>query len=366
MTDKRRNFGLDAIRAIAILLVLHIHTKFIWQGSKFEFMDFSIIDGVDLFFVLSGYLIGSIILKEYIKPEGITFRNIFSFWKRRWFRTLPLYIFILLLNILLNELIFKHEYQTPLWKFPLFLQNFRQPMIGNFFLESWSLAVEEWFYILIPSIFIIGSFLLKETNKRLYFSLTGCLAVIVIAILLRYRMLANTGPIEGYQFDIYFRKLVTLRIDSIVYGVIGAHLTYLFPKLWSKQFRLAAIFGFLFFIPNINTALSPFIPNYKYIWFYTLFGIACVSIIPFMESLPKPTKVLNLSLTAISKTSYSMYLIHLPIVQLSKYYFNDWLIKYPGTYFILFLGLTFIISYTTYKLIEIPFLKLRDYKLTNR
>ena len=92
-----RNFGLDLFRALAIILVVLSHGKFLLNGTALEnFPFFKMLDGVDLFFVLSGFLIGGIILRT--MSEGWNWRGVAHFWKRRWLRTLPNYYFILLLN----------------------------------------------------------------------------------------------------------------------------------------------------------------------------------------------------------------------------------------------------------------------------
>ncbi len=85
-----RIFGLDLLRTIAILLVVLAHGNLIVMDKLPYFPDFSIVDGVNLFFVLSGFLIGSIIIKS-LEKYGINKASIIIFWKRRWFRTLPNY-----------------------------------------------------------------------------------------------------------------------------------------------------------------------------------------------------------------------------------------------------------------------------------
>ncbi len=100
---KERIFGLDALRATAILMVVSSHVLWIYPKSNafiptlFELFGFW---GVELFFVLSGFLIGSILYKTFVN-ENFTLKSVFHFLKRRWFRTLPNYYLVLLLNILI-------------------------------------------------------------------------------------------------------------------------------------------------------------------------------------------------------------------------------------------------------------------------
>ena len=95
----KRVFGLDCYRAVAILLVVSIHGGYLLNNTLLDgFPWINIMDGVELFFVLSGFLIGTILLKIVNSPEPLTVRKVTGFWKRRWLRTLPNYYLILLLN----------------------------------------------------------------------------------------------------------------------------------------------------------------------------------------------------------------------------------------------------------------------------
>lgn len=124
-----RNFGLDLFRAIAILLVVFSHGKFLLNGTVIEnFPFFKMLDGVDLFFVLSGFLIGGILLKS--SSEGLNWRGVAHFWKRRWLRTLPNYYLILLLNFIFIYCgIISGDLEVFSWKFMVFLQNFTKPFV---------------------------------------------------------------------------------------------------------------------------------------------------------------------------------------------------------------------------------------------
>ena len=98
-TKINRIFGLDIFSAFAIMLVVIGHGGFILKETILEgFPYFRMIDEVDIFFVLSGFLIGGLLLKELNKSEKFKPSDLVQFWKRRWYRTLPNYYFILLLN----------------------------------------------------------------------------------------------------------------------------------------------------------------------------------------------------------------------------------------------------------------------------
>lgn len=162
-------FGLDILRAIAILFVLFGHS---FQHSVLplwikHFGAFGSI-GVEIFFILSGFLIGGIILKLLDKDKFHSYFDITDFWKRRWMRTLPMYI-ITLLAFLRFDYHGSHSltYHPEYW---LFLQNFAWPIPDDFFTLSWSLTIEEHFYLWFPIVFFI---MIKFFSKRLAFGITA-------------------------------------------------------------------------------------------------------------------------------------------------------------------------------------------------
>lgn len=161
-----RVYGLDVFRAVAIILVVLSHGAAL-AGDIFWFLPsvpmLNGIDGVELFFVLSGFLIGSILIKSIEKEEKFGVKSILTFWKRRWFRTLPNYYLILFLNVLFIKYEFKNGDLNQFgWDFIFFAQNL-YGSFHSFFWESWSLSVEEWFYIVLPlSIFGFRLFLSKK------------------------------------------------------------------------------------------------------------------------------------------------------------------------------------------------------------
>src|ERR1700722_19361709 len=93
MATSRRIIGLDIARSIAILAVLlaHFTQKFHHIKAVYLVANFAGVLGVQLFFVLSGFLIGGILLRQ-LQRDGFTYRDVVHFWKRRWYRTLPNYM----------------------------------------------------------------------------------------------------------------------------------------------------------------------------------------------------------------------------------------------------------------------------------
>ena len=147
--DPHRIFGLDLMRALAILMVLVAHSCGLLfpVSGHLEAFSYGGFGGVEMFFVLSGYLIGSILLRKIAASPQFDGGGLRRFWVRRWFRTLPLYYLVLGINFIWTA----HKTGESVIDGRYFY--FWQGMAGDlpdFFVESWSLAVEEWFYLLFP------------------------------------------------------------------------------------------------------------------------------------------------------------------------------------------------------------------------
>jgi peptidoglycan/LPS O-acetylase OafA/YrhL len=229
MKPSQRIYGLDILRATAILLVVVFHCgQFISRHTGREFFR-AIPDGVTLFFVLSGFLIGRI-LPDRINSTDFSFKQLKDFWYRRWLRTLPAYFFVLLLLILHRiQAGGAGELQAYL-KFFFFTQNINDGTF-YFFPESWSLSVEEWFYVLFPLLFFISVRLFPSRKK------TIILFWIILAMLFSMviRFVRSDGIGNYSQWNEYIRKAVITRFDSITIGFAGAFLFYYKYKVWGNK-----------------------------------------------------------------------------------------------------------------------------------
>jgi peptidoglycan/LPS O-acetylase OafA/YrhL len=162
---RKRIPELDGLRGVAILMVLVWH-YFVAQFNSKSFPEFDFLlmtplnltwSGVDLFFVLSGFLIGGILIEQRTSPTYFK-----TFYLRRFCRILPAYYLVLVLLLVASALGLTHEARFdwlfqklhPLWSYVTFTQSF--PMVsarnlgGSWLGPTWSLAVEEQFYLVLP------------------------------------------------------------------------------------------------------------------------------------------------------------------------------------------------------------------------
>jgi peptidoglycan/LPS O-acetylase OafA/YrhL len=301
-----RKIGLDIVRSLAILTVILGHSSILLENTILEgFPYIKPIDGVDLFFVLSGFLIGGILLREFDQQSKLI--QILSFWKRRWFRTLPLYFLFLIINYwFISENWTRGDINQATWKFFFFLQNFSTPFY-DFFWESWSLSVEEWFYLMFPILFYLG---LKFFSKKNAF-----LLVIVLFILstIVFRFNARTPNINPFIFDITFKKVVLLRLDSIAYGLLFAWLITYYQSFINRLKFMFLIISVLILVVHRTIELE-ITSVFAQVFYYSISPMALSLCLPFFNSLVLKPSWFSNSFTFISKISYSMYLINLSII----------------------------------------------------
>ncbi len=198
---------MDLLRAIAILLVILAHSVLSY-GAPAHLAPLQLGGtGVDLFFVLSGWLLGSVLIKEAIGTGDIDVRR---FWKRRWMRTLPAYFTVLIMSVS-QRLITKDGAEFP-WEYFVFLQNYKPHM--EFFSISWSLAVEEQFYLFIAPLL---AFLIpyKKHNRTL---------ILLILLFAPFILRSLDLYVSGYETHV--------RIDGCVLGVLLAHIRLEYEKIW--------------------------------------------------------------------------------------------------------------------------------------
>jgi peptidoglycan/LPS O-acetylase OafA/YrhL len=381
-TAPDRIFGLDIIRAIAILMVVVFHSAILLSPlsqlptiGNFIHKILSLTEplgilGVELFFVLSGFLIGTILIKSFTRSEKFGFADIKNFLVRRWFRTLPNYWLILILNIIIFQLLNLRSFSTDQLGFFLFIQNIWHDSPA-FFPESWSLAIEEWFYITLPLVIFFISVVFKALGKR-YILLMAFIVYALFFLAMRI-LLADHHVTDPLYFDGSVRKIVLLRLDAISYGFFMAYLFYYHKESIIKartKLLIVSIAGILLLTFIHFAGIYPAFDFYrKYFYFRLFVNTLFLTLIPFFFSLSIPfayavksikQKRLSVVIATISQISYSLYLVHFSLVFLPMMKFIKLTtancIFYYGAYWIVVI----VISLFLYRYFEKPVMELRQ------
>ena len=310
-----RVFGLDLLRAAAILFVVYMHGAYeLASVLPKSLVQLPIMDGVSMFFVLSGFLIGGIILRAFeTSPPGP--RGVGRFWIRRWFRTLPNY-FLVLSILVVHHLGTTEAGFSAVWRYFLFVQNFAS---GHppFFHEAWSLSIEEWFYIFLPLALLSMSRLGMRLQSAM---LVFIVFVITASLLFRYVRLQELETINLFVWDAQFRKQVVTRLDSIIYGVLGAYVAHYHAAAWARHRRLLLAMGLALLLVHKVTmffqieALADHALYYSVVTFVVI-SLGTLLLLPWLSQLQLRRGTFYRVITLISLISYSMYLVHLSLVQ---------------------------------------------------
>ena len=283
---------------------------------------------------------------------GVNSRVIMNFWVRRWFRTLPLYYAVIILKFIFLD----SSLGPKVLVYFVFLQN---NFVGIDFLPvSWSLVIEEWFYLTIPILMFL--FLRKNITKEkfLFFLIAFILLENIIRLLwVIYSGRGYAGIVGNFPF----------RLDSLMIGVLLAHLKLNYNSIYKRLnsgllFLLffGAFFLLLFVFASVSKqgALKDELIWTRTIWF-SLVSVLIALQIPFIANIKVSGKAwLGKLITLLSLYTYSIYLIH-PFV------FHAIIESKEITFLWFFQALlavllTIIFSAIIYKFYEKPMMDLRD------
>ena len=344
---------IDGLRCIAVISVILYHAQIIIFGFK-PFKGGFV--GVDIFFVISGYLITSIILKELIDKGNFLFKN---FYERRVRRILPALLFVILASLPFSWI----------YLYPIDLVNFSKSVLyslgfgSNFyfhfsgleygspegllkpFLHTWSLSVEEQYYLLFP-VALVGVF--RYYKKYLCHFLLIAFFISLI--------LADLGSKNYPSSTFYF---LHTRIWEIICGALVAYYEIKYGRRNQNKIlsQILPILGFILIICSIlffdNKIFHPS--------FYTLIPvIGVVLILWFTDNNDIISKILSYRIfVGIGLISYSLYLWHYPIFSFAKnlnFLFDDSFGK------LILIIISFILSIFTFYLIEQPARKIKSTK----
>jgi peptidoglycan/LPS O-acetylase OafA/YrhL len=361
-----RVFGLDLLRAAAIMGVVFAHGFVVLYPHLVGVLGIfghGGFYGVELFFVLSGFLIGQILIRQ-----GCTLgraANVAVFYVRRWFRTLPLFFLFLGINVWLELQFRQHRVGfSETLSHGFFLRN----LTGFhmlFFPESWSLAIEEWFYLLFPAVLWLG---LKLSKRFDVVFLSTAFAFFTFSTVAR--VFSASDPAATWSEA--QRMVVIYRFDALMLGMFAAWISVRFPARWSKHGLVGALTGLalliamyatLWKIENHDLAFgddSFFARTFR----FTLVSLGFALLLPWASGWKLTQE--NFCSTAIRRIalwSYGLYLVHLPIfLILTESVFRDSSKSLPKalSLFTLQIGSAIVLSALLYRFFESRCTRLRE------
>lgn len=345
----KRSRALDVVRGLAILMVLIWHylpekspiPNFLFYSTRLFW------SGVDMFFVLSGFLIAGILMQNVDK------KNYFSiFYIRRSARILPLYLalcfaFYLLLRYDPDAIYNTYKRHLPIWSYLTFTQNFfyaaRQRFADPWMDVTWSLAVEEQFYVFF-------SFLIYITKKKYLYIVAAIL--ILLAPVLRFYSSSMTSYILPFH-----------RVDSLMFGLL---LALVWRSDNTKEFfkKYISIFKWTCFIFLIGAAYltyqqKSFGDAFTHSWL-ALFYSNVILLALFSDPIARWSVFNNGVLEWLGLRSYGIYLLHKPVQIVVLFLLSRWhgFHLNPWIAVVIIVIVLCVVCELTYRLFEKPFLDL--------
>lgn len=331
---QERIYYLDVLRALAIMLVFTGHTVLSYGApSMLAPLQFGG-TGVDLFFLLSGWLIGSQLFAEQQFFSNIDIKR---FWVRRWMRTMPAY-FAVLFATLAQLYLTKDHVANPLPYF-IFIQNYFYPL--EYFTISWSLSVEEQFYLVVAPL-IVGISRFKPSLQ--------------LSILLMLLLLPTVFRSLGWFNDL---NETHVRWDCCLMGVLLAHIYYKHRQFWDSYKKYAGTMltiGILIYLSFFYFRWHPPFDSYSD---PSKLVLAFVFSLLVYYAVNKPVKGKPIGYSVImhiSTRSYSLYLLHPEALALAKRFFLE---SHFLVYYAIALTVSLLITEILYRLVEVPFITMR-------
>jgi len=314
MTARRP--GLDLLRACAICFVVLAHSlTFLYPHAWFlGYLGHLGSIGVDLFFVLSGFLIGGILLRlgERLRSPKV----LVGFWLRRWLRTLPNYFLFFLINLAAAAWIFNTSlnWRTDVLPTLYFGQNLAWAPHG-FFMESWTLAVEEWFYFTFPLVLAVGFALLGRRGR-------AAIVPVLLGVMLVIPWILRARLADGTEWGSVVRMPVVQRLDSIAFGVAAAALARSWPAAWRRWRNTLAVVG-LALLASCYVLLFQLDLNHSWFartWWFDIVSLGIALLLPWGEAVNRVAA--SAVVRRIALWSYSMYLTNFLLMNIGQTFFG--------------------------------------------
>jgi len=359
-----RLHGLDTLRAAAIAAVMIFHLQSALPTALQPVGDIGWI-GVDLFFVLSGFLIGSQLLKPFALGQRL---DLPQFYLRRAYRILPAYLVVLLLYLAVPIWREKPGLPAP-WKLLTFTANFGMDYPARLaFSHVWSLCVEEHFYLLLPCIV-----LWQMRRPAIWKASTLIAAVLIFGVILRgwelQSVVHTPGVTDDQSWALFMKRIyypTYSRLDGLLIGVTLACVRTFRPAWWAKVSHRG---GTLLAVGLFVTAAA--------IWMFQggypspddtigiLYGFPVLSLglgflVASAASSSGPLQLRVPAAKAIATLAFSLYLTHKEVAHLDRILL-PWMEQNTGWLSAGIYAITcFAFAALLYACVERPFLLLRD------
>ncbi|MCC6072304.1 acyltransferase family protein [Massilia sp. GCM10020059] len=356
----RRLFGLDTLRALAIVLVVfHHYTLFVSRSDTFGWIGEIGWVGVDLFFALSGYLIGNQIFAAMRSEAGLSLPR---FYARRFLRTLPNFYVVLALYALWPWFRGGLE-MPPLWEFLTFTQNINLTP-GTAFSHAWSLCIEEQFYVLLPALALLVASL-RGSLRWAWFAVALAFAAGMVVRATLWQELVDGSAQARLNYYKYIYYSTFCRFDELVAGVALALLKNYHQGAWRRitangNVMMAAgasvcAVAFWLFLDN-REGFAVTVVGFPLL----ALGFALLIVAALSErSVLRDTRVPGA--TSLALWAYAIYLTHKQIGILAR----EPMLKLgypPGSLvaIMVIMALSLLSGWLLFKLVETPFMALRD------
>lgn len=365
--DTRRSSrlpGLDLIRALAIAWVMLYHASILWHVPgdswivRFGWM------GVDLFFVLSGFLIAGQLLRPWARGAAPDYQR---FMTRRLLRTIPAYLVVLALYFLVPWLRDGLELQ-PLWRFLTFTQNLGLDLTPrNVFSHAWSLCVEEQFYLVFP--LAVAWLAMRPSAAKVTATIV---AVLLFGICIRGHLwvhdVATTTrgvtDLDGMRFMTLIYYPTWSRLDGLLAGVVAALVQTFRPAWWRRLIAKANLLALCGVCGIAGTMV--FFGGQLAGFTATLFGypMLAASIALLVVAASDRHSVVGRyaipGAQVLATGAYSLYLTHKMVYHAIEKLGRHWTPHLQQFELAIALLLALVVGTALYWGVERPFLRLRD------
>jgi len=367
ITDKISNhkhqlIGLDHLRAFAITFVFLFHARIFGHPQWLEAVGSFGWSGVDLFFVLSGFLIAGQLFSKIANSKPILFKE---FFLKRVFRIIPAYVTIVLLYMFF-PLIRERPLMAPLWRYFTFTFNiWLNRDLTNTFTHSWSLCVEEQFYLILPAIIALFTYF-KWGKKAVYLVLLLFVAGFAVRIWSWDTLLLPilNSPKFSNTWAMYIYYPTYTRIDGLLVGVSIAGIFTFYPNIktridkYGNSFLVGGILVLIAsaFLCSDETTFAASVYGFPLValgYGGVVAGAVCSSCILY--------KFKSKITAGLATLSYSIYLIHKIMITVAQNVFGQLGVdKNSNLMFVIGIVSSLIGALLLRYLVEKPFLRIRD------